>query len=445
MLLRMKVNATRQLQRTKIAAAILALLSAFVTPNEGRSQTNEAATPSDTLTGKWSVRMQLEEKGIQPFATLTSEVWGNAAGGLKTGAWYDQLLDFGFQLDTAKLGWWDGGSFFVQAHWVEHSGGASCFEEYTGAFNPVSSIMAGDQLRIFNLYYQQVWDNDAILLKLGQIAADDDFMGSDYSGLFLNSAFGAMPSQVGTPLAASCRHSPAFPIYSVAAPGIFLRVRPTESLYTQLGLYYGRPGLDKPSNHGFDWVNETPPELGMFLEGGYTYKIAQRPATIRVGLTYHTGELDDFSGAPAGDPPATHQVVRNFYAIHDLELLADNEGKPKLGLFCRAGVTPEPNKSMVGLYADGGLNWFAPLACRPDDTAGIAVSYTKFGDAFRTSTGPDGIAADETTLELTYKASVTRWLTMQADAQLLFNPAVNPSTNTRETAVVFGLRAQISF
>lgn len=34
---------------------------------------------------------------------------------------------------------------------------------------------------------------------------------------------------------------------------------------------------------------------------------------------------------------------------------------------------------------------------------------------------------------------------MQADVQLLFNPAVNSSSNSRETATVLGLRAEITF
>lgn len=441
----MKRQATGQKQSLRIAAATLLLLGALAVSTDGHAQTNDAAAAPDTLTGNSSPRQRLEVKGVRTFAILTSEVWDNAAGGLKTGAWYDQLLDFGFQLDTAKLGWWKGGSFLAQAHWVEHSGDASCFDEYTGGFNPVSSIMAGDHLRIFNLYYQQVWMAEAIQLKLGQIAVDDDFMGSDYAGLFLNSAFGAMPSQVGTPLATSCGNSPPFPIYSVAAPGIFLRTRPTESIYSQLGLYYGRPGLDKSSNHGFDWVHETPPELGLFWENGYSYKLAQRPATIRLGLTFHTGELDDFRGTNTGGTPATRQAVPNYYAINDLQLLADRAGRPKLGLFARAGLTPEPNLSMVSLYADGGLNWFAPLPGRPDDAAGVAVSYTQFGSAFRESTGPEAIASGETTVELTYKARVTAWMVLQADLQILFDPARNPDSGSREIAMVVGLRARINF
>ncbi len=376
---------------------------------------------------------------------MDQEVWGNVAGGLQRRGWWNSLLDFGVELDTAKLGWWEGGNFTVQAHWAQNLRNDICFDDYTGGFKPVSGIMAGDHWRIFNLHYRHAWRDDAVVLKLGQIAVDDDFMGSDYSALFLNSAFGAMPSQVGTPLATSCGSPPAFPIFSVAAPGVFLRVRPAEPYYTQLGLYYGRPGFDERRNHGFDWARQSPAEMGLFWESGYRYQIAQHPATTRWGLSYHTGPLDDFSGSASGDPPATRQTVPNFYLVHDFELLADGAGKLKLGLFARGGITPEPDRNKVAFDADAGLNWFAPLPGRAEDLAGLAVSYTGFGGDYRRSTGPDGVASSETTWELTYKAQITRWMALQADVQFLFNAAVNPSSGSRETATVLGLRAEINF
>ena len=416
---------------------------AFITGSLS-AQDAETAPPSNARTGNWSARLKLEDNGITPFATLTGEAWGNVSGGLQQRGWVNSLLDFGIELDTGKLGWWQGGRFVAQAHWVENLRNGVCFSDYTGAFNPVSSIESGDHLRVFNLHYRHVWREDIVVLKVGQIAVDDDFMGSDYASLFLNSAFGAMPSQVGTPLATSCGGHPPFPIYSVAAPGLFLRVQPFESFYSQLGFYYGKPGFDERSNYGFDWASESGFELGLFWESGYTYQVAKRSATLRLGLSHHTGPLDDFS-APPGESTDTPQTVPNFYAIHDLQLFTDGEGKTKLGLFCRGGFTPHPDLSMVAWYADAGLNWFAPLPGRSDDVAGVAVSHTRFGEAFRQSTSPDGMAADETTVELTYKAQVTRWLAMQADVQFLFNPAVNPRSNSRETATVLGLRAEITF
>ncbi|HYG33209.1 MAG TPA: carbohydrate porin, partial [Clostridia bacterium] len=59
--------------------------------------------------------------------------------------------------------------------------------------------------------------------------------------------------------------------------------------------------------------------------------------------------------------------------------------------------------------------------------------------------GLDGIARDETAIELTYSAQVTSWMSLQGDVQFLLNPAKNPNSGTRETAVVVGLRAKIDF
>ena len=379
------------------------------------------------------------------FAILTAEAWGNVAGGLEQRGWVNSLLDFGIELDTAKLGWWVGGRFLAQMYWVANLHDDGCFDDYVGGVNPVSSVMAGDQLRVFNLHYRHSWRDDAVVLKLGQIAVDDDFMASDYAGLFLNAAFGAMPSQVGTPLAASLGNPPAFPIFSVAAPGVFLSVRPPEMTFTQLGLYCGRVGFDERGNHGFDWAGQSPAELALFWEGGWHYRLANRAATVRLGLSYHTGPVDDFDASTDGAPAATTQTVPNFYLIHDFQLLADEQGETKLGLFCRGGITPEHDRSMVPIYVDAGLNWFAPLPCRPDDVAGVALSYTHLGDDFRRSTGSDDVAEEQTTVELTYKAQITRWFALQADVQFLFNPAVHPDSGSRETPTVLGLRAEVAF
>jgi hypothetical protein len=129
------------------------------------AQTTTPGAPPPTLTGSWPLRSKIEEHGVAPFAVWTTEAWGNVAGGLQQGGWWNSLLDFGVELDTAKLGWWQGGSFLVQAHWVQGLRNDVCFDDYTGGFNPVSSVMAGNHLRVFNLYYRQAWREEAVVLK----------------------------------------------------------------------------------------------------------------------------------------------------------------------------------------------------------------------------------------------------------------------------------------
>jgi porin len=428
---------------TYFPIGLAAMLISFMDINTAQGE--EAENPPDTLTGEWRARRQLETNGVAPFAELTTEVWGNVAGGWQTGGWWNQLLDFGAELDTAKLGWWQNGRFMVDFHWVRNSRADACFVDDTGACNPVSGIMAANHFRVFNLYYQHAWAGEKFQIKAGQLAADDDFMLSDYAGRFLNSAFGALPSQAGTPLARCCHYHPAFPIYPVAAPGLFFRAQPRESFYLQTGVYYGKPGADAADNYGFDWAKESDPGVAVFCEGGFNYTLGQRAATLRLGGNYHSGCFDDFAGMNAGNATAMQRNFYSFYFVQDLVLLADKCGQPKLAAFCRSGFSPQTDRSIVSVYADAGLNWFAPLPGRKDDIAGVAFSLTRFSDNYRRFTGADGVAAAESTLELTYQARLTRWLTLQADTQCLFNPAVNPDSHSRETAFVLGMRAVIRF
>ena len=49
-----------------------------------------------TVTGEWfGGRPFFEEHGVSFFGSYTCEVWGNTAGGLRTGSVYTGLLDFG--------------------------------------------------------------------------------------------------------------------------------------------------------------------------------------------------------------------------------------------------------------------------------------------------------------------------------------------------------------
>lgn len=412
---------------------------------KSQAYADETNSPPDTLTGGWQLRQNIESHGVQPFVNLTTEMWGNASGGLKTGTSFNSLLNFGFQLDTEKLGRWNGGKFMVQFRWIRNSDDGKSFSSYTGAANPVSSSMAANSIRVFNLYYQHDWHDGAVTLKLGQLATDDDFMGSDYAGLFLNSAFGAMPSEVGSPLARCCGNSSAFPIFPVAAPGIFLAVHPTKTVFLQAGVYDGAPGRDTENNYGFDWANQSHVGVAVFYEGGLNYQLRNRAGTFHLGGTFHSGRFDDYAGMNGGKNNIVSEDLYSFYAINDFTLIATADGQPKLGAFVRAGFSPLSDRSMVSAYADTGINWFAPLPGRDSDVAGVGFSCTRFGNEFRKTTGSDGVATSESTLELTYHAQVTKWFSVQADTQFLFNPAVNSGLHTRETAIVFGLRTEIDF
>ncbi|MDD2764303.1 MAG: carbohydrate porin [Opitutaceae bacterium] len=416
---------------TALVTAILACAQAVADP------VTAATTPLDS-----SVDVAGE---IKLQGTLTGESWRSVSDGARPGSWWNTLLDVGCTLDLAKLDGPAGGSLFVQAHWVQNRDGGTCFAASTGAFNPVSGLMASDHVRVFNLYYRQSWCGGAIGCKVGQLALDDDFMGSAYAALFANSAFGAMPSQVGTPLPSACGYTSAFPIYPVAAPGVWLQLRPRAAFSWQMGIYDGGPGPDSKDNHGFDWDRSAHSGVLMFTEASWSYRLADGDATLRVGGSYHNGHFENYDANQAGRTATIAHGLASFYAVHDLVLATDTAGQPKLAVFGRVGRSPQQDRSVVTTCADAGFNWFAPLPARSSDVAGAAISCTKFGRAFRRATAPDGSASTETTLELTYRARLTPRCSVQVDAQLLFKPTPDTASGRREVATVLGLRTQISF
>jgi porin len=185
--------------------------------------------------------------------------------------------------------------------------------------------------------------------------------------------------------------------------------------------------------------------LVVFTEAAWTGQLASLPNTVRLGGAYHSARFDDFESLADGRDDATTRGLYSFYVVHDITLASRAEDKPLLGAFWRAGVSPQSDRAVVSTYADAGLNWFGPIPGRDDDIAGLAVACTHFGREFRRASGDEAPAGTETALELTYRAQLTPWWALQADAQWLFEPARDADSGRRETATVVGLRTEFAF
>ena len=379
---------------------------------------------------------------VQPSLTLTGELWHNASGGLTTGSRWNSLADLSVEIDLARLDAPAGASFTAQLFWIENQKTAADFADLTGAANPVSGLNAGDAWRVFNLFYRQAWGDDRFALKLGQLALDDDFMGSAYAGLFAFSALGAMPSQVATGHSGHTGGGCAYPIFAVAAPGLHVAAALNDAFALQLGAYHGGPGHDRRANHGLDWDDGSGQGTVFFYEGAYSFSVAGRPSTLRAGGALHTGRFDDFAALATDADAAEVRGLHSFYLIQDLMLAARDAEHPILAVFWRAGLSPQRDRSAVRRYADAGLNWFAPLPGRAGDSAGLAVSYTEYGDAYRRL--DPALAAAETALELTYRAQLTERFALQAIVQRHFIP-LPADDGRRHAATVFALRAELTF
>jgi porin len=159
-------------------------------PSEQIGKDAEQWWTGDYGTGDWfGFRTELEDKGLEISGGYTAEVWGNTTGGLKRGAVYTGLLDFGAALDLEKLVGWKGAS--VNTTWLWLSG-RDASEDLVGNFLTISNIAGFNTLRMGELWFQQDLfprtddGPPGLSIRIGQLAADSEFVISDYGALFTN-------------------------------------------------------------------------------------------------------------------------------------------------------------------------------------------------------------------------------------------------------------------
>ena len=393
----------------------------------------------------------------------------NPAGGVKQGAAYEGLLYMVLDADLAKIAGLDGLGFRVNAFQI-HGRQLSA----TNVFNltRVDSIEARPATRLFELWVEQKF-GDLLLLRVGQLAADNQFFISEFgNALYVNNTFG------WPVIFASDLPGGGGPNYPLATPGVRLKVNPNDRLALLAGLYNGDPagagftGLQEIKDPaGLNFRLQDPPLL--MAEAQYMYnqdKTAEGLAgTIKFGGWYHFGKFDDVHFGRDGESladPSSKGVARTrngdygVYGVIDQMFwrLPGDDPKKGVGAFARASWSPS-DRNLIDLYAEAGVNFMGLWDKRPDDKFGLAASFSQLSPAL---TALDrerdffvGTALPlrdyEVVLELTYQAQIVAGWTIQPDFQYIFHPGggvvdpLNPFAGRIPDAAVFGLRTQISF
>src|SRR5260221_6850289 len=173
----------------------------------------------EMLTGDWGgLRTALEQKGLSLGANEIGEVLGNITGGIKRGTVFEGRLEMLVDLDLDKAVGWSGATFHANAYQI-HGRGLSA-NDLGNNILIASGIEATRATRLFDLWLQQELFDGLLSIRIGQIAADDEFFVSQYAANFINSTFG-WPDILATVLPSG---GPAYP---PPAPGAPVRLPPT--------------------------------------------------------------------------------------------------------------------------------------------------------------------------------------------------------------------------
>ncbi len=419
-----------------------------------------------TLLGNYGISLGLQE---------TSEVFGNATGGIRRGAAYNGLTTMSLGLDTGKAFGWEGGIFNVSAFQIH---GRNYSADNLGTLQTASGIEAQRSTRLWELWFQQSFLGGKLDVKVGQQSLDTEFIGSQYSGLFINTA-------MGWPLVPSVDLYAGGPAYPLASPGVRVRFQPLENMTVLAGVFNDNPpggpffednqirgasqsGTKFNTNTGALIIGEVQYAINSPVVGQMDYGTASPglPGVYKLGFWYDTGKFFDqrFDGqrVSLADPnsdgnPRTRRHNYSIYGTFDqMVWRPDPDGPRSVGIFARLMGAPG-DRNLANFSVNGGISLKAPLPGRDNDSFGIGFGVAKISPSAiqfdrdnNRLNGPYPIRSSESFIEVTYQYQAAPWWTVQPDFQYVFTPAggvPNPLRPNQRigNAAVFGVRTNIVF
>jgi porin len=330
---------------------------------------------------------------------------------------------------------------------------------YLANLNAANGNEGENATRLWELWYDQQFLNDKFDIKIGQQSIDNEFMGSTYSGLFVN-------TMAGWPLIPSVDLYGGGPAYPLSSLGVRLQTEITDTVTILAGVFDDNPGggrffddaqqLDGGGtlfnlNTGALWIAEVQ----------YATKLFGQPGVYKLGGWYDSAGFPDQFYDTAGNSLAATNTTGNprldrgnysIYGVVDQTIWQSaTDTSRKLNVFGRIMGAPD-DRNLVSFSLNGGVNLAAPLPGRDGDSAGIDFGLGKVSPRAADLDQATGLQrrTTEELIELTYQAQVMPWLVMQPDVQYIFNPAGgvlqpnDPSHNLRDEWVA-GARAIVTF
>lgn len=400
-------------------------------------------------------------------------MFGNVTGGIHTGAEYDGLTTMSVSVDTDKAFHWPGGTLFGSALQIH---GRNFSADYLDNLQTVSGIEADRSTRLWELWYQQAFWHGKADIKIGQQSIDQEFIVSQYAGLYCN-------TMMGWPMVPSADLYAGGPAYPLSSLGLRVRAHVNSALTVLGDVFNDNPpggpfNDDSQLRDGEATGTRFNLNTGALLTAELQYAANRSPAedcdsmfcglpgTYKLGAWYDTASFPDQRFDTLGlslANPLSNGIARNdqgnfsVYAIVDQMVWRERGGPRSVGVFVR-GMAAPANRKLIDFGLNAGINVKAPFPGREHDTFGIGYDFAHVSGAtsdldrdigfFTVTAYP--VRSTEHVIEITYQYQVTPWWVLQPDFQYVINPGggiPNPANKAQRIAneAIFGLRTTVTF
>lgn len=370
---------------------------------------------------------QLSEAPAYGFeAVYTAELWRNAQGGLRTGGVYLDNLDLTLNVDGERAWGLPGLTAFA---YVLYNNSARFSERYVGDALTASNIDAPNGVRLYEAWLE--WAGDEALplsMRFGLYDLNSEFDSNDSRSLFINSTHG-----VGHEFGQTGENGPS--IFPVTSLGLRLAWEPAEDWRILAVVVDGVPGgRDDPSDSGIHLSSEE----GALGISEFNWSRG-RVHKLSIGHWRYTAKFSDVRSTEAMPLPERRDNCGTYGAI---ELALDPGENPATLVFLRYGVA----ERRINEFDDSlgvGIRQRGLFASRPEDEIGLAFSRASVSPPTRSIAASMGTPREsyEGGIELTYRATINDWITIQPDLQFMVHPGVDPEISD---SFALGLRVEFS-
>ena len=299
--------------------------------------------------------------------------------------------------------------------------GSDLATTYIGSWDFTSSIAGTHTLRFNEFYLQEKLFHDKVMLRMGQIDAQNEFDNQaigfdDQAAAFKTWVNNSLCCNVPTTIQTYASFSP------VGKPGFFVRGDPTKHIFYKLAVFSAphSPFVGDPSGIRFDLRN-APAEastLGYF-QGG---EASAHPGVYKIGQVHNFGHFDSWitrkpsHGNDEFFADVGQAVWRRKVDGHYVHQEVDFQ----------FSISATPRRLNVNDWETlGGIRLVGLTYRRPGDIVALGVINAHFSRDYSQALAQMGQPgrASQTTMEAGYKFVVRRWISIWPDFQYIWKPS----------------------
>jgi porin len=284
------------------------------------------------MLGDWGgARTELAKRGISFQLGNIGDLMGDVSGSQEHHLAYFGRFRASVDIDFNALANFDGELFF-SGIWQY---GENLSGRYLGTNTLTSSIAGVNSVRIDQLWYQQGFDDGKLKIKLGQVAAVNEFGATDFFDILMNDELGYAPNAI---------FNTRQPFSPAGKPGAIITwdlsdLKP--GLYVKGGVFTTYKNPYNPDAYGVDYNDDFSHGLAASLELGFkeqktnyagVYKLGVNadPSSIYYNPATNQEYRGDFNAYATVEKTVYHPVNPDGQLCTDkgLDLLFEFVGEP---------------------------------------------------------------------------------------------------------------------